>query len=96
MPYITIMLGPTKEPCPIHAKNKGLVLPVEHRYWTDFPMRETDECKCSIRQVSKHEYQKLKVAGILDQLAPPILDEDGNLTGHREKILIPIVEEPVK
>ncbi|MFV8387698.1 regulator of ribonuclease activity A [Vibrio parahaemolyticus] len=96
LPYLTIMLGPTIEPCPVHTKNKGLVLPVDHPYWTDYPMRKTDECKCGLRQISKYEYAKLKVDGILDPLAPPILDEEGNLTGRRQKILIPIVEEPIK
>lgn len=63
-PYLTIILGPMPEPCSMHGKNKGLVLPVDHPYWTEFPMRETDDCKCSIRQISKHEYAKLKAQGI--------------------------------
>ncbi|ENM6410836.1 regulator of ribonuclease activity A [Vibrio parahaemolyticus] len=96
LPYLTIMFGPTIDLCPVHAKNKGLVLPVDHPYWTDYPMRETDECKCSIRQISEYEYAKIKVNGILDPLAPPILDENGKRTGHRQKVLIPIAEEPVK
>ncbi len=66
MPYLTIILGPTKEQCPVHTKNKGLVLPVDDRYWTEFPMRETSACRCSIRQVSKYEYQKLKAEGVLE------------------------------
>lgn len=66
IPYLTIIIGPTKELCPVHAKNKGLVLPVEHSYWIDFPMQETAACRCSIRGVTKYEYQKLKIEGVLE------------------------------
>lgn len=94
MPYICIILGTTLEPCVIHAKNRNLVLPVDHRYWLDFPMRDTDGCKCSIRQISVQEYQKLKTEGIRDQLGAPILDTKGSVSGHKKIVCVPIKEVP--
>ncbi len=96
MPYLCIILGPTQKPCEVHKKNRNLVLPVDHSYWLDFPMGDTDGCKCSIRQISKYEYQKLKNEGIREQLTVPILDEKGRLTGRKEVVFAPIMEVPVE
>ncbi|EOX3499394.1 regulator of ribonuclease activity A [Vibrio cholerae] len=96
MPYLGIHLGPTLKPCAVHAKNRNLVLPVDHSYWLDFPMRDSEDCKCSIRQISKHEYQKLKNEGIREQLTAPILNENGEFTGHKEVVFVPINETPVE
>ena len=67
MPYLTIVAGTTEKPCPIHSKNNGIILPVEHDYWVNNPMRSTKECMCSIRQISKFEYQKIKVPSVTNE-----------------------------
>lgn len=66
-----------------------MILPVDHEYWRQFPMREHPECKCRVRQVSKREYERLLREGIPDPDAPPVLDANGNRTGHIEPRTIP-------
>lgn len=95
LPYFILSRGPVAKPCPVHGKNEGLVLPVDHDYWVNFPMREHPECKCRVRIMSRHEYKKRKVEGIQDPDAPAILNEKGLYTGHREKRLVPIKETPI-
>ena len=62
-PWLLLRHGPTVEPCPIHAKNDGLVLPVDDSYWTDYPMRSIPECRCGVRCIRKREYERLKEKG---------------------------------
>lgn len=57
-------------------------------------MRDTDGCKCSIRQISIQEYQKLKTEGIREQLSAPILNKKSSASVHNEIIFVPIKEVP--
>lgn len=95
LPYFLMSRGPDLKICPIHGKNKGLVLRVDDPYWIDYPMRKHPDCKRRVRQLTKREYEKKKREGVLDPDAPPILDEHGRLTGNREKRYIPITANPI-
>lgn len=89
-PYLLLRRGPLPVPCPIHGKNENLVLPVDHPYWRLHPMREHADCKCWVRLVSRREFEIIAATGVQDPDAPPILGENGLITGHHEKRLIPI------
>lgn len=95
LPYFILSRGPALNPCPVHRKNEGLVLPVDDLYWIDFPMRKQPECKCRVRGLSIREYERIKQQGTQDPDAPQTLDEKGNPTGLKEKRYIPIKEKPI-
>lgn len=62
-PWMLLCRGPSIGPCPIHGPNENVILPVEHAYWRIAPMGEHPDCKCSVRSVSKREYQRLLDSG---------------------------------
>lgn len=89
-PYLLLLRGPVPTPCPVHGKNENVVLPVDHPYWRDKPLRDHPDCKCWFLGVSRRRFERLKNEGVQDPDAPPILSNKGFLTGHREKRMIPI------
>jgi hypothetical protein len=91
-PYLLLAPGPVRKPCPIHEGLYDLVLPVEHSFWIERPLRETVFCRCSVRQLSQHEMDRLRREGIQDPHGPPIRDTEGTLTGHRARRTIQIRE----
>lgn len=93
-PYVMISWGTTIKPCPDHVGTKGLVLPVDHPYWNDRPLRQRVFCQCRIRGVTRFELEKLRAHGTQDPDAPHILSADGLPTGRQETRLIPIRETP--
>ena len=92
-PYFLLTRGPAPK-CPIHGNDENLVLSVDHPYWKTFQPRSIPECKCGIRQVSFIEFERLLSDGYQDPDAPPIRDDKGRMTGHREKRNIPIKLSP--
>jgi len=90
VPYLLLCRGPMPEPCSVHGKNENLVLPVSHPYWRSTDMRLAPDCKCHVRGVTKREFEELKANGTLSADSPPILNEQGLPTGHKEKLYVPI------
>jgi len=58
-PYLIYSLGPSEHHRPQHVSWSGLTLPADDPFWdTHFPPNGWG-CKCSVRQVSKREVEKL-------------------------------------
>ncbi|MEG0010399.1 MAG: phage minor head protein [Aeromonas sp.] len=63
MPYLLYHLGPRREACGLHLKWDGVLLPVDDPWWrTHFPPN-SNGCTCGVRQISKHEHQKILASG---------------------------------
>lgn len=95
-PWFLLSSGPTEEPCPVHAPDFGLVLPVDDPYWKRYPLRRQPGCKCRVRQVSKREFEQLKRDGVQVPASEEtaIRNENGRLTGHHRDIRMPIKTKP--
>jgi hypothetical protein len=65
-PYFLLQKGPAPEPCPVHAKDWGLILSVDDDYWIEYPMEEHPGCKCRVRQMNKREHEKLTTINVKD------------------------------
>lgn len=63
MPYLLYQLGPRREACQLHLKWDGVVLPVDDPWWEQHFPPNSDGCTCGVRQVSKHEHQKILASG---------------------------------
>ena len=60
LPYILYFRTTAQEPRPEHLAWAGLILPVDDPFWaTHFPPNGWG-CKCSVRQIARVEYEKLK------------------------------------
>ena len=95
-PYLVYTLGPSARHRPEHLAWHGLTLPVDDPFWgTHWPPNGW-RCKCGVRAVSETELGKLKRDGIRAPDAKPILDDEGNPTGHVENKRIGIRTEAPK
>jgi len=71
-PYLLYQLGPSEHHREEHVKWAGLILPVDHPFWqTHYPQNGWG-CKCRVRAVSKHEYERLVGTGKYLTEAPKI------------------------
>jgi len=93
-PWFLLSTGPSLKPCSIHSGNEGLVLPVNHNYWLEYPLKTYEGCKCKFRKLSKREFERLKQTGVQDSNAPPLLNEKGKMSGRMQKKIIPIKLDP--
>lgn len=95
-PWLLLSGGPTREPCPVHAPDFGLVLPVDDPYWQQYPLRRHPGCKCRVRQISRREFERLQREGV--QVPPSegtaIRDAHGRLTGRHKDVRMPIKTRP--
>lgn len=81
-PYMLYLHGNSERPRPMHVSWHGLLLPVDDDFWqAHFPPCGW-HCSCSVRSVSEREARTLEAEGILAHDAGPVLDDDGNPTGH--------------
>jgi len=68
-----------------------VLLPVEDSFWSyAFPPNGYN-CKCAVRSVTKTEYTRLVDQGIVAGEPEPILDDDGNPTGHVRQTKKPVI-----
>lgn len=88
IPYLLLQRGPSASPCPVHGRNENLVLAADDPYWRQMPIGHHPACLCIVRQVPKREFQRLKVSGVQDPDAPPILSSTGELTGLHENRMV--------
>lgn len=95
-PWLLLSSGPTTAPCPVHAPDFGLVLPVDDPYWKRYPLRRQSECQCLVRPISHREYERLRSDGIQvpRSEATAIRNANGRLTGHHQNIRMPIKTKP--
>ncbi len=79
-PYLIYELGAAREHRQEHMVWHGLVLPVDDKFWdTHYPSNGWG-CKCRVRQISKHNFDKLKTEDITTRT--PELDSQGRPTGR--------------
>ncbi len=79
-PYLVYELGAANEHRQEHVAWHGLVLPVDDKFWdTHYPLNGWG-CKCRVRQISQHNFDKLKTSGITTRT--PELDTQGRPTGR--------------
>lgn len=77
-PYLLYVHGTSARPRPQHLAWHGLLLPIEDNFWTFALPSNGYGCTCSVRSVSKREYESLESV----PLQEPELDDDGNPTGR--------------
>lgn len=83
LPYLLYQIGPSVHHREEHVQWHGILLPVDHPFWTTHFAPNGWGCKCHIRQVGKSEYERL----IRDGLSSPSIVEDpktGQLTTVQE------------
>lgn len=81
-PYLLYFVGPSERHRPEHLAWHGLLLPADDPFWqTHFPPSAWG-CKCGVRSVSSREADSLEKNGLLAPDAEPVLDDNGNPTGH--------------
>lgn len=81
-PYLLYLTGPSERHRPEHLAWHGLLLPVDDPFWlTHFPPCGWG-CKCHTQSVSTGEASRLEDEGVLAPDPEPILDDNGNPTGH--------------
>jgi uncharacterized protein with gpF-like domain len=92
-PYLLYQVGPSARHREQHLAWHGLLLPVDDDFWAfAFPPNGWG-CKCSVRAVTGREADRLEKEGVLAPNPEPILDEDGNPTGHVKDTRVPVVTE---
>jgi uncharacterized protein with gpF-like domain len=81
-PYLLYQVGPSARHREQHLAWHGLLLPVDDPFWkVAFPPNGYG-CKCSVRTVSSREADRLERDGVLAPNPAPVLDDEGNPTGH--------------
>ncbi len=95
MPYLLYTLGPSREHRVDHLKWANTCLPVEHPFWLTHSCPNGWGCKCSLRQVSKYEYDEMVKNGVT---ATAPVYEDGQPTGQVTRTKVPLKTQapPVK
>lgn len=63
LPYLLLESGPTESPCAVHQANFGIVLHVEHPFWTSAGFRQYHGCKCRFRGLTYREVKELDARG---------------------------------
>ena len=95
-PYLLYTLGPSLRHREQHVAWAGTLLPVDDPFWQVAMPPNGYGCLCSVRSVSHAEYEELKETGIQSPTAEPILDDEGNPTGHVKMERIPVRTEAPK
>ena len=88
LPYLLYQLGPSKKHREQHAAWNGILLPVDDSFWqTHYPINGWN-CKCWVRQISKHEYEQLASDSSYQTDAPEISYQDwvNKRTGEVERV----------
>jgi uncharacterized protein with gpF-like domain len=94
-PYLMWVVGPSQKHREQHLAWHGLTLPANHPFWREVGIGPLGwGCKCGVRSVSRTEYEDLQANGVKVPNPEPILDEDGNPTGHTTTERRPIITTP--
>lgn len=89
-PYLLYQIGPAERHREQHVAWHGLLLPVDDPFWRVGMPPNGFNCHCHVRSVTRSEYKQLVKHGILSGEPKPILDDEGNPTGHVEQTRIPV------
>lgn len=84
-PYLLYTVGPSREHRPEHLSWHGTLLPADDDFWTRAFPPSGWGCRCRVRQVSRHEYERLKDSGVP---APPSAAQSP--TGRRTLATVPV------
>lgn len=93
LPYLLYAVGPSREHRPEHLSWHGTLLPADDPWWRTHAPQNGWNCRCTIRQVSHWEYERLLKTGIP---APPsratqeIDPKTGLPTGQRTAATVPV------
>ncbi|MGE4296945.1 MAG: phage minor head protein [Desulfovibrionaceae bacterium] len=88
-PYLLYELGPAEHHREEHVAWAGTLLPVDDSWWrTHYPPNGWG-CKCRVRQVSRHEYERLGKQGGIKTAAPPSRDRAWKNTRTGETLGVP-------
>ncbi|MFM5244355.1 phage head morphogenesis protein [Aeromonas caviae] len=63
IPYLLYRLGPRQETCELHLKWDNILLLIDDPWWSSHMPPNGWGCTCSVRGVSKHEYEQLIAKG---------------------------------
>lgn len=88
LPYLLYQLGPSKKHREQHAAWAGILLSVDDSFWqTHYPINGWN-CKCWVRQISKHEYEQLASDASYQTDAPEIVYQNwvNKRTGVTERV----------
>lgn len=92
-PYLLYTVGPSEKHREMHLAWHGTLLPVDDPWWqTHMPMNGWG-CKCGLRTVSTREADRLETDGVLAPNPEPVLDDEGNPTGHVVETRVPVRRE---
>ncbi|HBQ8816117.1 TPA: hypothetical protein OEL94_001291 [Klebsiella pneumoniae] len=91
MPYLLYTLGPSREHRAEHLKWADLCLPVDDPFWLTHFCPNGWGCKCTLRQVSKYEYDQLLKNGVPRNVQQ--LDDNGQPTGQVIRQTVPVRTE---
>ncbi|WP_458793760.1 phage head morphogenesis protein, partial [Citrobacter freundii] len=72
MPYLVYTVGPSREHRAEHLRWKDVCLPVDHPFWRTHMGPNGWGCKCGTRQISRYEYEQMKVNGTINTEAPEV------------------------
>ncbi|MCA8880382.1 MAG: hypothetical protein KDA73_10610 [Rhodobacteraceae bacterium] len=61
LPYLVYQTGPSERHRPEHVTKRGLVLPVDDPFWTQWYPPNGWGCKCWVRQVTRAEAERLGI-----------------------------------
>lgn len=91
-PYLVYELGPSREHRVDHASWAGVILPVDHPWWSTHRPKNGWGCKCRTRAVSLREYERMAATGKYMTEAPPIKYRDwvNKRTGDVERVPVGI------
>lgn len=90
-PYLLRRLGAAKEHRPLHVKQDGLCLPVEHPHWKKGYPPDGWGCMCYVVQLTVVTYEKYLKEGVTSSISTPVLDANGQPTGRITKKIIPLI-----
>lgn len=95
-PFLLYGIGPARKHRDQHLAWNGVLLPVDHEFWSyAFPPNGFG-CHCHVRSVTKTEYARLVDVGTIPGEPEPILDDDGNPTGHIRPTRVPVITRAPK
>ena len=89
-PYLLYQVGPSERHRPEHLAWHGLLLPVDDPFWSAHFPPNGYGCKCGVRSVSEREAGKLEADGLPAPDPEPVLDDQGNPTGHVVNRRVPV------
>lgn len=89
-PYLLYTVGPSHRHREQHLAWHGTMLPIDDPFWNYAYPPNGWGCKCCVQTVSESMAKRLDGDGILAPEPEPVLDDEGNPTGHVMDRRVPI------